>query len=422
MSLAIHRAPDSTMSRKERLRTLETDIRMNYEAFVRTGFALKEIRDDELYREDGFATWEAYLKTRVGEEFGIERGQAFRLIQCAQIQTKASRTPEVSRTRDTGHEPEKAALSQRILLELGRLAPKDEKADGQPRDFSRLDRRDVQRVLKKANAHCRQAGVKLTATVVRKFVDADLGIDRAAQARETRQFAKEAEQEHRQRVEQAELAAQQRREGEEHPTVDSGLFEVARQLDTITMHLEELDANLGPEWRETYRGVIANVRAAAERFTHCLKAPRHTPAARPQSAEPHRLPERPGDEERGRHGSRGWRRKANQAIDAILADGQPHGTVQLGRAVFEAVRLEVLVRLYWSNQQKSLKRHNRDRKSPCEPGLAAVRAARWYVHARMHVIKRSVRSYEIVRTGTRGDYFYQLVLPATAGTGPVAGA
>ena len=44
--------PDMTVSRKQRLRTLENQIRSNYEAFVATGFALKEIRDEELYKED----------------------------------------------------------------------------------------------------------------------------------------------------------------------------------------------------------------------------------------------------------------------------------------------------------------------------------------------------------------------------------
>jgi hypothetical protein len=81
--------------RKQRLRTLENQIRKDDETFVAIGFALKEIRDHELYKEDGFDTWDRYLKERVGHVFGIEETQARKLIACAQIRTKL---PEVSNT------------------------------------------------------------------------------------------------------------------------------------------------------------------------------------------------------------------------------------------------------------------------------------------------------------------------------------
>src|SRR6516164_9199212 len=51
-----------TVSRKQRLRTLENEIRKGMEEFYYTGMKLKEIRDDELYKEDGFETWERYCK------------------------------------------------------------------------------------------------------------------------------------------------------------------------------------------------------------------------------------------------------------------------------------------------------------------------------------------------------------------------
>jgi hypothetical protein len=56
-------------------------------------FALKEIRDNELYKEDGFETWYRYLRERIGEVFGIEKSQAHSLIACAQIRTKL---PDIS--------------------------------------------------------------------------------------------------------------------------------------------------------------------------------------------------------------------------------------------------------------------------------------------------------------------------------------
>ena len=74
--------------RKQRLRTLEKSIRGTMEQFVETGNALKEIRDEELYKADGFETWDAYLKNRVGEEFGIERQQVLNLITAATIRPK----------------------------------------------------------------------------------------------------------------------------------------------------------------------------------------------------------------------------------------------------------------------------------------------------------------------------------------------
>jgi hypothetical protein len=51
-------------ARKQRLRTLEKEIRSGMEEFYYTGVKLKEIRDDELYKEDGFETWEAYCRER----------------------------------------------------------------------------------------------------------------------------------------------------------------------------------------------------------------------------------------------------------------------------------------------------------------------------------------------------------------------
>jgi hypothetical protein len=44
--------------KKQRLLTLENQIRGGLEQFVQVGVALKEIRDNWLYKEAGFETWD----------------------------------------------------------------------------------------------------------------------------------------------------------------------------------------------------------------------------------------------------------------------------------------------------------------------------------------------------------------------------
>ena len=167
-----------TANRKQRLRTLENQIRKNYETFVATGNALKEIRDDELYRENGYETWDAYLKQRVGEEFGIEKSHVYRLIQCSTIRTKL---PDPF--SPTG---EKAEWSQKAVNEFARLADVTEER-GNPRDVSSLRKQDVSRVAKEAIKIAKEQDKPVTAAIVRQAVDADLGVDRSAKAKQTKE-------------------------------------------------------------------------------------------------------------------------------------------------------------------------------------------------------------------------------------------
>jgi hypothetical protein len=168
-------------SRKERLQTLEGEIRQGFEQFVRTGFALKEIRDDELYKEAGFATWDEYLKKRVGQQFGIEDDQARRLITCAQIRGKL---PDALPSA-LGN-----GLSQNALYELRRLAPQ-RKDKGRSYDVGRIDRRDAARVINQVAERCAETGGEPTAAAVRKAVNEELGIDPGAKSREAKRFYKE---------------------------------------------------------------------------------------------------------------------------------------------------------------------------------------------------------------------------------------
>jgi hypothetical protein len=104
-------------------------------------------------------------------------------------QHAAERTKVPNRIDTTVSNTDKAGgWSQRELLEFARLAPKSKEA-GQPHDVDKLNKRDAERVAKKVIDHCEKEGAKLTSTVVRKFVDEELGVDRAAKAKQTRESA-----------------------------------------------------------------------------------------------------------------------------------------------------------------------------------------------------------------------------------------
>lgn len=66
---------------QEHLARLETLISLNQEHFCQTGRALKEIRDNRLYKLALFDTFEAYTRTR----WDISRAHAYRLITYCQV-------------------------------------------------------------------------------------------------------------------------------------------------------------------------------------------------------------------------------------------------------------------------------------------------------------------------------------------------
>ena len=69
------------MTQKERLTTLEKVIYKNRRSFYAIGKALKEIRDDRLYRFLLFKTFEAYTRAR----WEIGKSQAYRLIEACRV-------------------------------------------------------------------------------------------------------------------------------------------------------------------------------------------------------------------------------------------------------------------------------------------------------------------------------------------------
>jgi hypothetical protein len=156
---------------KDRLRALEKDIRAGIETFRITGMRLKEIRDKRLYRADGFATWEGYCRERW--EWSAERAR--QLIVASEYRAVLPPPPDIS------------------------LAPTNCWTEGTVRELTRLgSTSDAARVADKVVRALEQSkapggklkGMKLTQSLVRKFVDEDLGVDSAAQAKRRREESK----------------------------------------------------------------------------------------------------------------------------------------------------------------------------------------------------------------------------------------
>jgi hypothetical protein len=139
-----------TKSRKQRLRACEKVLIESMEEFVRVGMALKEIKDDKLYEEDGHADFRSYLKAN-RSKFEFTERHVYRLIEAADLRMKLPTDPG-------GHSP----WTEKAVRELKRL-PADTKAKAV-----------AARVIKEVE----QNGGKLTSTLVRKHVDEALGVDR----------------------------------------------------------------------------------------------------------------------------------------------------------------------------------------------------------------------------------------------------
>jgi hypothetical protein len=143
-------------NRKQRLRTLENEIRSGMEEFYYTGMKLKEIRDDELYKEDGFESWEKYCRAR----WEWSRVYVHQLITASEYRQKLP-------TFATG----KHEWSERSVRELTRIPEK--------RDAARVAAKIIKAIEQSAEEAEKDPGVRpieLTSATVRRFVDEDLGI------------------------------------------------------------------------------------------------------------------------------------------------------------------------------------------------------------------------------------------------------
>jgi hypothetical protein len=158
------------VNRKQRLRTLENEIRSGMEEFYYTGMKLKEIRDNELYKEDGFKTWEDYCQKRW--EWTARR--------VTQIITSAEYRQELPAVGNNVSDASDG-WKERHVQELSRIPSK--------RDAAKVAAKVIKAIEQSRTEAEKNPDVKpltLTASTVRKFVDADLGVNRAAKAKATR--------------------------------------------------------------------------------------------------------------------------------------------------------------------------------------------------------------------------------------------
>ncbi len=171
---------------KRSRKQIETHIAKCAESIQNNGLEigrdLIEIRDDELW-SDEYDSWNQYLKEHVAGLIAKSFAQAKFLIQAAEVQVRLAGKPNLEPTHYT---------------ELARLAPtvgKNSGKRGAEKDYSKLRKSDVNRVLK--NAALSQGGISKRS--IRAAVDEELGIDREADRKKKQ---READAEAKQRADE----------------------------------------------------------------------------------------------------------------------------------------------------------------------------------------------------------------------------
>jgi hypothetical protein len=224
-------------TRQDRLHALEDEIRGVLEQFYDAGVKLKEIRDDELYREDGFPTWEEYCKDR----WGWSRDYTYKLIRAAEYRAVLPDVDKKSTERAKD-------WNESTVRELTRMEDK--------RDAARVAAKVLEAVTKSEEAAAADPTVKplkLTASTVRKFVDEDLGVDRAAKAQETK----------RQNEERAK------------PDLRLYLYGMMGQIESETAKISTVDRDYGPDvWDQFIKDnphLIRDLAAACESLVRLLR-------------------------------------------------------------------------------------------------------------------------------------------------------
>jgi len=166
---------------KRTRKQIEAHIKTCAESIQKNGLEigrdLIEIRDEYLWKDE-YDSWSDYLKRMANELVGKSWSSGIKLIQAAEV---ANRVP----TRFNVE----SSLAPNAFAEMARLAPQKPKSDGRgmEKDYSKLLKKDVERVLK--NAVVISGSEAPSVRDIRKAVDADLGIDRTAKAKETKQVA-----------------------------------------------------------------------------------------------------------------------------------------------------------------------------------------------------------------------------------------
>ena len=164
-----------TVNRKQRLSSLEKHIRKAADQIQKNGLEigrdLIEIRDDELWAEE-YESWNQYLKDRAAELVGRSFTAAAKLIQAAEVE---KRLP--------GNITDYITPTPTHIREIGRLAPFSGKdTGGREKDYSKLRKKDVEKVLKSASKIAGNGEVSVRD--IRKAVDDELGVDRTQPKRQ----------------------------------------------------------------------------------------------------------------------------------------------------------------------------------------------------------------------------------------------
>jgi hypothetical protein len=233
-----------TANKHLRLRALEERIKESAGNIQKSGLQigewLIEIRDDELWADD-HNSWGEYLKA-IGEELvGKSFAQSTKLIQAAEIHRKLPDNSFIDETIIDG-------LSATHMNELGRLAPTSKKAAGAgvAKDYTKLRKGDIKRVLKKAV----EISDSQTPSVrdIRKAVDADLGIDRAAKAKATQ------------------------KKNNEGVDVAGYLLGKAGQIEVITERLAEIPADAWKLLEGSHPGLAERLATACDELAELLRS------------------------------------------------------------------------------------------------------------------------------------------------------
>ena len=207
---------------RAKLREREESIRDGVETFLGIGHDLKAIRDHELYRHDGHEDWASYCRDR----WQWSKRHCDRLIVLAEY---ASALPEVG--------PRGPTWTEKSVRELSRLGSRKSAARVANKVLNAID-------TTKSNAQ----PLKFTAATVRKFVDEDMGIDRAAQAKKTKAANALGRPLH------------------------SHLTELADRLEWITTQLQPIPADVWTLLEEEHSGLVTRVAAASAQFTKLLRS------------------------------------------------------------------------------------------------------------------------------------------------------
>jgi hypothetical protein len=244
------KAPTSgvALSRMQRLQAAEKQIAEAAADIankgVEIGLQLIGIRDNELWKET-HPSWNQYLATRGHELVDKSFAQAAKLIVAAEVSRRL---------------PDKNSLGAETVLtashyqELGRLVPtvplkkEQGKGAGTERDFTRLRPQTLARVLDRAAANAPHGTPSVQD--VRRSVDKELGIDRAAQAKETKRQREEAAQ----------------------PELGRYLIDLSGSLEVDAEKLATVNQDAWKWLERKYPGLVPNVIAGCKSLLEVLEA------------------------------------------------------------------------------------------------------------------------------------------------------